>query len=89
MNKNGKLDNYENWTLSAEERAEDLISQMTVEEKAGSMFIHIAFIGENGEMVDSPIESNPISAAIPRMSSMLYDLKMNHFNIFNLSLIHI
>ena len=28
LNKNGKLDKYENWTLSAEERAKDLISQM-------------------------------------------------------------
>lgn len=83
LNKNGKLDKYENWTLSAEERAKDLISQMTVQEKAGSIFIHIAFIGENGEIVDSAIESNPFSAAIPAMSSMLNDLKMNHFNIFN------
>ena len=83
LNKNGKLDKYENWTLSAEERAKDLISQMTVQEKAGAIVIHIAFIGENGEIVDSAIESNPFSAAIPAMSSMLNDLKMNHFNIFN------
>jgi len=83
LNKNGKLDDYENWTLTAEERAQDLITQMTVEEKAGSMFIHIASIGENGEMVNSAIESNPFSAAIPPMSSMLNEQKMNHFNIFN------
>tara|TARA_B100001057_G_scaffold197933_1_gene198518 strand:+ start:1807 stop:3777 length:1971 start_codon:yes stop_codon:yes gene_type:complete len=83
LNKNGKLDDYENWTLPIDKRVDDLISKMTVEEKAGSMFIHIAFVGENGEMVESPIESNPFSAAIPSMPLMLNKLKMNHFNIFN------
>ena len=83
LNKNGELDDYENWTLPIDKRVDDLISKMTVEEKAGSMFIHIAFVGENGEMVESPIESNPFSAAIPSMPLMLNKLKMNHFNIFN------
>ena len=83
LNKNGELDDYENWTLPIDKRVDDLISKMTVEEKAGSMFIHIASVGENGEMVESPIESNPFSAAIPSMPLMLNKLKMNHFNIFN------
>ncbi|MFL2624555.1 MAG: glycoside hydrolase family 3 N-terminal domain-containing protein [Candidatus Marisimplicoccus sp.] len=83
LNKNGELDDYENWTLPIDKRVDDLISKMTVEEKAGSMFIHIAFVGENGEMVESPIESNPFSPAIPSMPLMLNKLKMNHFNIFN------
>ncbi len=39
LNKNGKLDIYEDWRLPAEERAEDLVSQMTMEEKAGLMHI--------------------------------------------------
>ncbi len=39
LNKNGKLDKYEDWRLSAEERAKDLIAQMTLEEKAGFMLI--------------------------------------------------
>ena len=83
LNKNGELDDYENWSLPIDKRVDDLISKMTLEEKAGSMFIHIAFVGENGEMVESPIESNPFSAAIPSMPLMLNKLKMNHFNIFN------
>ncbi len=36
-NKNGRLDDYEDWRLSAEERAAHLVSLMTVEEKAGAM----------------------------------------------------
>lgn len=38
-NKNGKLDAYEDWRLTPEERAIDLASQMTLEEKAGLMHI--------------------------------------------------
>jgi len=39
LNKNGSLDVYEDWRLTAEERAEDLMSMMTLEEKAGLMHI--------------------------------------------------
>ena len=37
LNHNGRLDVYEDWRRSAAERAQDLVSQMTVEEKAGVM----------------------------------------------------
>jgi beta-glucosidase len=37
LNRNGKLDPYEDWRLPADERAADLIRQMTLEEKAGLM----------------------------------------------------
>lgn len=37
LNGNGKLDAYEDWRLSPEERANDLVAQMTKEEKAGMM----------------------------------------------------
>ena len=39
LNSNGVLDDYENWELSVEKRVADLISQMTLEEKAGLMII--------------------------------------------------
>lgn len=39
LNKNGKLDNYEDWRLPIETRIKDLISQMTLEEKMGFMLI--------------------------------------------------
>lgn len=38
LNKNGKLDKYEDWRLSVDERIADLVSQMTLEEKVGLMF---------------------------------------------------
>jgi beta-glucosidase len=39
LNKNGKLDKYEDWRLPNEQRIQDLISQMTLEEKVGFMLI--------------------------------------------------
>jgi len=46
LNKNGKLDKYEDWRLSSEERSADLLSKMSVEEKAGFMLINtVSMIG--------------------------------------------
>jgi len=38
LNKNGKLDKYEDWRLTDDDRIADLVSQMTLEEKVGLMF---------------------------------------------------
>jgi beta-glucosidase len=56
LNRNGKLDRYEDWRLTAQQRAEDLMRQMTVEEKAGLM-IHsslMGFTGPGGVVLDAP-----------------------------------
>ena len=37
LNRNGKLDRYEDWRLSSDERAKDLASQLSIEEIAGLM----------------------------------------------------
>jgi beta-glucosidase len=37
LNKNGRLDKYEDWRLSAEERAKDLAASLTMEQIAGLM----------------------------------------------------
>ncbi len=39
LNKNNKLDKYEDWRLPQAERIQNLISQMTIEEKIGFMLI--------------------------------------------------
>lgn len=39
LNKNGKLDKYEDWRLPIETRVQDLVTQMTLEEKIGFMLI--------------------------------------------------
>ena len=37
LNRNGRLDPYEDWRLAPEARARDLVARMTLEEKAGAM----------------------------------------------------
>lgn len=43
LNKNGTLDAYEDWRLAPEVRADDLLSQMTAEEKAAQM-VHLTLV---------------------------------------------
>mgnify|MGYP001160553815 CR=1 FL=1 len=45
LNGNGKLDPYEDWRLSPEERAENLVSLMTIDEKIGMMLINSRKMG--------------------------------------------
>jgi len=63
LNKNGKLDKYEDWRLSAEERSKDLLSLMSVEDKAGFMIINtINIVGtsraatSDGKLVASDLD---------------------------------
>jgi beta-glucosidase len=56
LDKNGKLDPYEDWRLPVDQRVADLVSRMTPEEKTGLM-IHASlsgFTGPNGEVLGLP-----------------------------------
>ena len=46
-NGNGTLEAYENWELSDEERAKDLVTRMTIDEKIGMMLIRSRGLGIN------------------------------------------
>ena len=48
LNKNGRLDPYEDPNCPLEQRVEDLLSQMTLEEKAGIMFQTTIRVGVDG-----------------------------------------
>ena len=50
LNRNGKLDKYEDWRLPSEERAKDLASQLTMEEIAGLMLY------SSSQMIPTPDE---------------------------------
>lgn len=45
LNDNGQVDPYEDWRLSAEERAEDLLGRMTAEQKAAQM-VHLTLVSK-------------------------------------------
>jgi len=81
LNKNGKLDIYEDINNNIDDRVEDLISQMTIEEKAGSMFFTLIGIHENGDIMDRPEFPDMLSYLINSSSDMLINKKINHFNI--------
>src|SRR5690349_4216765 len=54
LNKNQKMDVYEDPSQSVEKRVEDLLRQMTLEEKAGMMFITGSRINDDGSLDDKP-----------------------------------
>ena len=50
LNKNNRLDLYEDYRQTINARLDDLLSQMTIEEKAGTMFINIIGMTEEGDL---------------------------------------
>jgi beta-glucosidase len=50
LNKNGRLDSYEDWRKPLEARVNDLVAQMTLEEKAGLMVSPTLPMGPNGSV---------------------------------------
>ena len=77
LNKNGKLDIYEDKNQSVENRVNDLISQMNIKEKAGSIFIDITKVTFDGS------ESSGFSSFLPETIESVQKLNMNHFNIID------
>jgi beta-glucosidase len=80
LNKNGKLDIYEDPRQPIEARVEDLLSQMTLEEKAGTMFIHGSVVNEDGSIEAKP-DDQPWALVASRQMT---DQKMNHFNLWDI-----
>lgn len=81
LNKNGTLDAYEDKRQPLEKRVADLLSQMTLEEKAGTMFFNILKTSSHGELAETPEFGNLFSFTLPANSSLIVGKKMNHFNL--------
>jgi beta-glucosidase len=77
LNKNGALDPYEDRRLPVEERVDDLLGRMTVEEKAGLLFHTFVSPGEDGELAGAlqPMNMLPVEVA-------LFEKRMSWFNLF-------
>ncbi|MDA8640448.1 glycoside hydrolase family 3 C-terminal domain-containing protein [Flavobacteriaceae bacterium] len=83
LNGNEKLDIYEDVNQPIEDRIDDLLSQMTLEEKAGMMFINGAPVSVDGK----PDGTEGLEGPASRMASVvenMNNLKMNHFNIWSI-----
>jgi len=62
LNRNNALDAYEDWRLSFEERSRDLVSKMTLEQKAGFMIIATTRL-KNDWAFEAPKTNEPITSA--------------------------
>lgn len=56
LNKNKRLDIYEDWRQPLDKRIGDLLSQMTLEEKVGMLLINTLNAGEKGKMTDGAVD---------------------------------
>ncbi|MFT4855779.1 MAG: beta-glucosidase [Algoriphagus sp.] len=56
LNKNKKLDGYEDWRQPVDIRIANLLSQMTLEEKVGMLLINTLNAGEKGKMTDGAVD---------------------------------
>ena len=76
LNKNGQLDPYEDPRRPVEERVEDLLGQMTLEEKTGLMFQTMIGMNKDGTI----LEKTGLWP-MPQSSDVLARRLMNHFNL--------
>lgn len=88
LNKNSKLDMYENINADIDDRLDDIISQMSIEEKAGTMFVTMIGMEPDGSPFDTPFKPKSdidfmINIGLPMSSDMIAKRKMNSFNIIN------
>lgn len=81
LNKNGKLDVYEDRRASVDSRVENLLDQMQLDEKAGLLFITMIAMNPDGGISDVPSFMDPITFAFDANSTFIAAKKMNHFNI--------
>ncbi len=77
LNGNLELDPYEDARRPLEERVDDLLARMTIEEKAGLMFHPPIGIGSEGELLDGPLPFGGDGT-----TRLVVELHLNHFNIY-------
>jgi beta-glucosidase len=80
LNKNGKMDVYEDSSQPIPKRVDDLLRQMTLEEKAGMLFINGARVNDDGSIEDKP--GKGLFAFAPNARNLVNQKKMNHFNFW-------
>lgn len=79
LNRNGVMDPFEDSRLSPEERTEDLLGRLSLEEKVGLMFHTVIETGPDGTLLETPgaISKSPTSTVVR-------DKHMTHFNVHGL-----
>jgi len=80
LNRNGRMDPYEDPRLPVADRVEDLLGRLSLEEKAGLMFHTVIEAGPDGSVLERPglISKSPTSVVIG-------DKHLTHFNVHRLA----
>lgn len=63
LNRNGRLDAYEDWRLTPAERSKDLLGRMSLEEKVGMILIADMRMYNESFMLEASGETKPITSA--------------------------
>ena len=79
LNGNGTMDPYEDPRLSAEQRTEDLLPRLSLEEKTGLLFHTVIETGPEGTLLETPgaISKSPTTTVVA-------EKLMTHFNVHGL-----
>ena len=77
LNGNGRLDVYEDPRRPLEERVDDLLAQMTLEEKAGLMYHTPIGMNPDGTLIEDPAPFSPVATR-----ELLLERHITHFNIY-------
>jgi beta-glucosidase len=80
LNKNGKMDVYEDSSQAIDNRVNDLLKQMSVEEKAGMMFISGTRVNDDGSLDSIP--GKGMFARMPQANRLIERKKITHVNIW-------
>ncbi len=83
LNKNDSLDIYEDPRNKIEDRIEDLMSQMTTDQKAGLLFINGAPVSTTADPASKKGARFP-SSMMPTIASSMKEKSMTHFNIWDI-----
>src|SRR4030095_7055217 len=81
LNKNGKMDPYEDPSLPIEKRIDDLLKKIIIREKAGMRFINGARINDDGSLVSQAPRGGGMAFG-SSADDLIRKKKMNHFNLW-------
>ncbi len=85
LNKNGRLDIYEDWRRPIDERVNDLLAQMSVEEKAGLMVGPMLSAGPGGAVSEqavygtNPFNPGPVMLNAPGTTDAIHRRHIRQF----------
>lgn len=84
LNGNGKLDPYEDWRLPILERVQDLITQMTIDEKIGMMMIASQAMGKSQKDVSKTSHHGLLDEAEVEVGTNIFVSEKKYGSTYNI-----